>query len=102
MSIGSVIYLSFSSNECIKMHLTAKLEIVADWKLPKIFRWRAGAEGGPPYIHASLLSRGQSLELFHMARGPLRHISQLSCEKDCSMKGTRFSFSLPSILLLGE
>lgn len=43
MSIGSVIYLSFSSNECIKMHPTAKLEIVADWKLPKISRWRAGA-----------------------------------------------------------
>lgn len=29
MSIDSVIYLSFSSSECIKMHPTAKLEIVS-------------------------------------------------------------------------
>ena len=61
---------------------------------------------GPPCIRAFLLSQGQSLELFHMARGALRHISEVShlqaCEKDHSVKGTCLSLSLPSILLLGE
>lgn len=102
MSIGSVIYLSFLSSECIKIS-AAKVEIVAHWKSPKISRRRARGEGVHPASVLFFFPR-DSLELFHMARGALRHISEVShsqaCEKDHSMKGTCLSFSLASIFLL--